>query len=97
MRKLISVPITGTGLRAFIGTENIAAITFASTTTMFIYLTHGAAQKITITFTTADAAFGVHATVMQAFRDALAVGSNGQYIYEMPALVGNSIVSVAYA
>ena len=101
MKKLLSFTIGSTAAKVVIGIDNIAAITFPTTSTMFIFYVGSATLKTTITFTTADASYGAHLAVVKAISDTFSNGVSPLGVYE-PTLppVGSTaqlITSVAYA
>ena len=103
MKKFIQFVITGTGLRAIMGLDNITQIKINDTSTMYVYYA-GSTSKITITFTNADSSFSSHYAVMQALNDAVVASSNPGGMYVCPTLpiytggtAANTISTIAYA
>jgi hypothetical protein len=106
MKRLISFPIGTAGNKVIVGVDNIATITFPTTSTMFIFYVGSATLKTTITFTTADATYASHNAVVKAISDAFAIGAFSKdnfAVYELPTLpivsgtTQQVLTSVAYA
>jgi hypothetical protein len=99
MKRLISLPLAAAPFKAIIGTDNIALITFPSTSTVVITYAGAvtATFKTTITFTNADSTYASHNLVAKAINDTYSNAASPAGIYEMPPLAINTISTVAYA
>jgi hypothetical protein len=86
MKKFLQFTITGTGLKALIGLDNIVNVVINSTTELYVYYSGTSSYKVKITFGTADSSYAPHYTVMQALNDSMIAASQPGGAYTVPTL-----------